>query len=879
MQRARPGAMTAVALGESALKAELREAESRLEIAAINGPLQCVVSGEVEEIAEFERRLDKAGIASKRMKTSHAFHSRMMEEVIGEYAKEVGSVELKRPAIPYISNVSGKWIDAEEAQAAGYWSRQMRAPVRYWEGLEEIGREIRERVLLEVGPGVTLSQLGRRLTGEGRQAVVATLGSEAEGGTRAVMEAVGKLWANGVEIEWDRWRKGKRRRVELPGYAFEEERYWIDGAGTRAGVGVVKRKEDLGEWFYAPVWRETAPVMKKGEQEEPRRWLIFEDECGIGARMAAELERQGDVVTRVKMAEWYERRGQREYWIRVGEVGDYQAVLRELEESGEAPEKIVHLFSLDGQEDGRIQGWEDRIQEAAEAGFYSLAYVAQGMAQRTGMTAMEIVVVSNGAAEVAGEEEVRAEKAMVMGPIRVLRQECPQVRGRYIDITIPPPGSRQEERLIERLVRDLSARSADQVVAYRGNRRWVQTYEMAPLPPAPAGAGLRPAGVYLITGGLGAIGMVLAEYLARTVKARLVLTGREGLPERSEWDRLLKQAEVDQEIKRKISKIQELEEAGAEVEVISADVSKHEDMEEVARRVRRRFGQINGVIHAAGIIGAESISPIQEISPAICSPLFRPKIHGLFVLEKIFQDMDLDFCLLFSSLSSALGGLGLAAYSSANNFMDAFVCGRNRTSSAPWISVNWDGWQLNEKDHHPPNAGPGAESAELVIKPEEGVEAFQRIISMKMAGQVIVSTGELQSRIRKWIDLESLDGEQQQRQPGLTSRYSRPELKTDYLAPRNDLEQAVAAIWQDLLGIEQIGVHDNFFELGGHSLLVIQCLSRLRQRFQVEVSVRSLFEKPTIAEQGEVIEEALIKEIEGLTEEEVASLQKETKTS
>jgi hypothetical protein len=95
----------------------------------------------------------------------------------------------------------------------------------------------------------------------------------------------------------------------------------------------------------------------------------------------------------------------------------------------------------------------------------------------------------------------------------------------------------------------------------------------------------------------------------------------------------------------------------------------------------------------------------------------------------------------------------------------------------------------------------------------------------------------------------------------------------------NDLERAIAAIWQDLIGIEQIGVHDNFCELGGHSLLAIQRLSRLRQTFQVEVSVRSLFEKPTIAGQGEVIEEALIKETEALTEEEVASLQTETKIS
>jgi acyl transferase domain-containing protein len=869
MQRARPGAMLAVALSESELKEKLRETGSRLEVAAINGPQQCVVSGEEEEIAGFEWQLNGAGIANKRLKTSHAFHSRMMEEVISEYEEEVGGVELKRPAIRYISNVSGKWITAEEAQEPGYWSQQMRAPVRYWKGLEQIGREIKERVFLEVGPGEALSRLGRQLSREGRQGDVTTLGSEAEGGARAMMEAVGRLWAHGVEIEWEKWRKGKRRRVELPGYAFEEQRYWVERISAQTGVAVVKRKREVGEWFYVPTWKETAVVMNRGEQRKPQRWLILQDEEGVGERIAVELERQGDVVARVKRARWYEQKGEREYWIRVGEAGDYQVVLKELEERGEWPDKIVHLFSLSHGEGEKARGWEGRIEKAAEAGFYSLAYLAQGIGQRVGVGRIEVVVVSNGVVEVAGEEEVRAEKATLLGPIKVMRQEYPQVKSRYIDVIIPPPGSWQEERLIKQLIGDLSNKSADQVIAYRGNHRWVQAYEAVRSAPAPVGAGLRPGGVYLITGGLGGIGMVMAEYLAHSVKARLVLTGREGLPERSEWDRLVGQPQGDEEKRRNICKIRELEEAGAEVEVISADVSEEKEMMDVVRRTRWRFGQINGVIHAAGITGEQSVSPIQEITPTKCGLLFRAKVHGLFVLEKIFRGADMDFCLLLSSLSSVLGGLGFAAYSGSNIFMDTFVYERNRISPIPWISVNWDGWQLKQKDYQQ-SSGLGAAREELVIRPQEGVEAFQRIISMKMAGQIIVSTGDLQSRIRKWIDLESLDGEQLQNWSGPASRYSRPELETTYVAPRNDLERSIATIWQDLLGIEQVGVHDNFFGLGGHSLLIIQYLSRLRQTFQVEIPIRALFEKPTIVEQGEVIEEVLINEIEALTEEDVA---------
>jgi acyl transferase domain-containing protein len=256
--------------------------------------------------------------------------------------------------------------------------------------------------------------------------------------------------------------------VELPGYAFEEERYWVEGVGDRTRSEIVRRKADVGDWFYLPVWKETTAVIGSEEQKGGQRWLIMEDEGGIGARIASELEQQGCVITRVKRAQQYERRGEREYRIRVGEPGDYQAVLKELEECGELPEKIAHLFSLSPAEN-----------ETNERGFYSLVYLTQAIGQMTGVKEVEVMVVGNGAMDVVGEEEVRGEKAMILGPVRVMRQEYPQVKSRYIDVVIPAPGSRQEKRLVKQLVWDLGKESADQVIAYRGNHRWAQTSEAA----------------------------------------------------------------------------------------------------------------------------------------------------------------------------------------------------------------------------------------------------------------------------------------------------------------------------------------------------------------------------------------------------------------
>src|SRR5262249_11341571 len=200
---------------------------------------------------------------------------------------------------------------------------------------------------------------------------------------------------------------------------------WVGRGRERAGVGRVRRKE-VEEWFYQPVWKEAAVVMKKGEEKAAQRWLIMEDEGGIGERIVAELERRGCVVTRMKRAERYERRGEREYWIRVGEAGDYKGVLKAVEKSGEVPGENVRLFSLSLAEDETRQGREERVEKAGETGFYSLVYVAQVVGQRAAPEGVELVVVGNEAAEVVGEEEVRAEKAVVMGPIRVISQEYPQ---------------------------------------------------------------------------------------------------------------------------------------------------------------------------------------------------------------------------------------------------------------------------------------------------------------------------------------------------------------------------------------------------------------------------------------------------------------------
>jgi acyl carrier protein len=225
------------------------------------------------------------------------------------------------------------------------------------------------------------------------------------------------------------------------------------------------------------------------------------------------------------------------------------------------------------------------------------------------------------------------------------------------------------------------------------------------------------------------------------------------------------------------------------------------------------------------------------------------------VLEKVLRGRPLDFCLLFSSNAAVLGGLGFTAYAAGNLFLDAFAAEHNRRSPVPWVSANWDGWPYGEASLG--SAGPQTSLAQYAMTRAEAIEAFERVVGWGR-GQVVVSTGDLGARLARWIVREDLAAQARStlggKQPDL---HPRPHLATDYVAPRDALEQSLAAIWQELLGIAQIGVNDNFFELDGHSLLATQIISRVREACQVELPIKAIFEAPTIGGLAEAVRQSL----------------------
>jgi acyl carrier protein len=200
--------------------------------------------------------------------------------------------------------------------------------------------------------------------------------------------------------------------------------------------------------------------------------------------------------------------------------------------------------------------------------------------------------------------------------------------------------------------------------------------------------------------------------------------------------------------------------------------------------------------------------------------------------------------MLISSLASILGGLGFCAYSAANAFMDAFAQQQSRKGASPWVSINWESWVNRAKNVS--LAGGGA-TASFSLTPAEGIIAFERALALKGEPQIVMSSGDLQARIDEWARAVPGENSSRDSEELVSPAHSRPNLRNAYVAPASDVEEGIAGIWRELLGIDRIGAHDSFFELNGNSLLATRIISRVRAAFRVNVPLRAIFESPTIA--------------------------------
>ncbi|MFC7275542.1 SDR family NAD(P)-dependent oxidoreductase [Paractinoplanes rhizophilus] len=707
MQEMPRGRMLAVAAGRAAVEPYLNEDVS---LAAVNGRAQTIVSGPEEAIEDVAQRLRSDRIASSRLGSSHAFHSPMMAPAAAAFEAMLKDVTLSPPALPLVSVATGQELTGEQAQEPGFWARQLVDPVLFAPALHTL-LKAGPAFLLEVGPGHTLSALMRGDAEVRSSGSVALPTSPAtvpdKRGRHDLEETLGRLWVEGLPVDLARRDAGRGlHRIQMPGYAYQRRRFWVERAVTHSpardnalpvapaetaaptstedtapvaepaavspaesapGVpvpGAPASEWSLAAWDWTRRLEGTAPVpaARIGGQDA---LLVLPGGLPDAAAFRRAFQRAG-YRTRIATAPERPATGPAPTGGRVlapGSEEDWTRILSDL--APDAPLLIAHAL-LAG---GPAEVSSANLDEQLERGYHDLVACARAVARSRGRDETILLVLARNAVDVTGAETVNPATAMVHGLLRSLEQEYANLRCVLVDVGA---GTRAE------MLTDTIATLDLPLVALRGSARWEPGLRPVPRTSLPGRPRLRVNGTYLITGGLGGIGLVTAQALADTgLEPRLVLMGRSASPATDS----LQGAQL-------AAAIEELEEAGAEVLVVRGDVTDRDSLKSVLAQVRDRFGALHGVVHSAGVAGG---GLVRQRSREDVMKVLAPKLHGTVLIEECLAGQPLDFLLLFSSIASLTGMLGSADYAAANAFLNAWAQ-QNGRGDCWTTSVAWPGW-------------------------------------------------------------------------------------------------------------------------------------------------------------------------------------------
>ncbi len=698
-ERVPAGGMLSVPLSADELSPMLG---AELDLASVNTTGLCVASGPVQALDELARRLEARGVEAKRVPISIAAHSRLLEPILAEFGAYLKSIRLAPPKVPFVSNVTGTWITESEAQDPQYWVRHLRSTVRFADGIQTLCAD-RSRVFLEVGPGKTLSSLARQHTAmpAGASCLSSLRHPDERVSDVAFFTAVlGRLWGAGVAVDLARlWQGEKRRRVSLPTYAFQRQRYWIDPGAPVAieeGSSGPEKLERFDDWFRRPVWN-ARPLASPSATAAKETWLVFVDDAGVGERLALSLLEKGHDVITVRESDSYEQVDANEYFLSPehGREG-YDRLIRDLVASGKVPSGIAHLWMVTADESFRPGS--SFFHRNQERGFYSLFFLAQAILDEGLPGPLRVHVVSNGMQQVGGEALCHPDKATLLGPCKVWPHEAAGTTVSSIDVELPGQGGTKKPRfkakrvlddVARHLAAELAAPASNAIVALRDGERFVQELgAWTSTNETQLRSRLKERGVYVITGGLGGLGLVAAQHLATRYRARLVLIARTPLPPRNEWDAWVARSAFSNATTRRIQKVRELEAAGAEVLIAAADITDSVAMRGVLSEARSRFGAIDGVFHTAGVLDD---GLIQQKTQSSIEDVFTPKVHGTLVLDALLAEEKPSFLVLYSSTSSWIAPAGQVDYVAANAFLDAYAQSRSRSATYT-VSVGWGVW-------------------------------------------------------------------------------------------------------------------------------------------------------------------------------------------
>ena len=826
MKKLKGTTMLSVPLSEDKIKEFLN---SKIHLSIINEET-CTVSGTIEDINELENELRNKRLICSRV-SSLAGHCELLRCIEDDFRKILDKIEFKNCSGKYFSAILNKEISADEISSPDYWINHMLKPVRFSESIRSVIDKYGDCTFVEVGPGANLTTLIKRfsfLNKECNPVINITRNrSTAYNDQRYLLNKICLLWCTGHNINKESLLENNRRNyVRLPLYPFDRESFKIgqnlNNANKNVDHGSYNDKNDISRWFYSLNWHKQDFVdvdLIPGE-----KYIVFCDGSGYGAMTA---ERIGsDNVYTVRSGERFEKCSSTEFVIDVSSEDDYCKLIDDIVKENEVY-NVLNFMSLDNN-----GGPEDDFDRS----FYVLLYFVKEFQLRNAemKCTLKISSVVTDCYSICGTENTAPYNSGAIGLSIVISQEYPAIKTKIIEFD-----SNSDKRKMPAIVLSEISEYNEKIVSYRKNSRYCLAVERMYVPCNSDLDLINDGDRVLIIGGMGNVGLSIAQGLSAVKNVDLILT--------STHDQAIGNSSISDEKEKYIC---EIENNGSKVHIEKCNVRS--DLDLFMENMISKYGMIDHIIFSAGIIGDDTFSLIKDTTKESCDIQFDVKVKGLERFAESIEKYDVKNCIVVSSVSSILGGIGHAAYSVSNLFIDLFVRKQNRISKANWLSINWDFWKFDTERN---DKYVGTTAANYSISREEGMKLVPMIFKLCDEEQIIVSTGDLQRRYDDWVNIENTAEVEN------GTGFDRPDLPNEYVAPSNDLEEKIVEIWERILGYKGIGIEDSFFELGGDSLKEVAMSIELKKELDLEVSLKDFFEHPFIKDvalfthQGSSVEE------------------------
>lgn len=793
-------------------------------IAIISGAELCIVAGDERSILSFIEIIRQKKILFRTLLVTHPLHTPYMQSIATSLERFELNIPKQTCRIPVMSNLTGDWIKPDAMMASNYFSQHVWQPVLLWQGLEKMMSHC--QIIMEVGPGTSLSSLivSPKQTTTKTAIAIQMMRHQLENKSDQdlLYQSIARYWQLGGHVAWEKVFASYRPKMcHIPHYVFDQKHYWADWliqsipTTFTSNTKDVSNRSAINDWFYTPVWEQLPITIQNQDKNAQKTWVIFTDGSDL-AQALISLIYQTYPLTHVAIVaagtDFVEVNYN--YWISISNTEHLQKLFKRLSDLNFTTDHIVYFAGFGINQINECHSY-----------FMHLLHVAQSI--EITQQSVDFDVITNNVFNIIASEGTSPWASLVLGITKVWPYEYSKVRCRVVDVD-----TSQASYIPSDLLKLFQAAYIpESILALRGKHFWRQKLyplTLLDIDEKPVESVFRQQGCYVITGGLGKLGLVVAHYLIKNYSAKLILITRSA--NSNEKQKELEQFNI----------------LNADVTLIEADISDEESIQrEFVNYFKTNHRAINGVFHCAGVPGVGLISCK---TPKCASTVFKPKVDGLIVLQKIFRNKAIDFFINFSSCVSYMPFIGESDYCAANLFLDTYMNPSVFPSTSRYLSIAWGAWQEDAWQESLLNNFPELQRRLVEFRKNYGISAVEGMLAIELMlkqciTQVAVITMPPKQYHQHLCKLFE-DAKKQTIRP--TSHDVRPQFTTSYVAAKNKEEQKMVDIWQYCFGICQIGVQDNFFEMGGNSLIAMHILAGVEKEFSTSITVRQLFNAPTI---------------------------------